>query len=248
MDDEPGHPPHDPAGPFRGDDRRMVIEISGLTKRYGGLSAVDGVSFAVDRGEVFGIVGRNGAGKTTTVECLTGLRAPDAGRIRVLGGDPATPAVRARIGVQLQQAALPDRMRVGEAMTLFATAYGRRRPWQGLLDEWGLADRARAAFGSLSGGQRQRLFIALALVNDPDLVFLDEITAGLDPEARQETWALVRRLRARGGTVVLVSHDLAEVAALCDRVAVLAGGRLVALDTPAALDLESAYFTLVGRE
>lgn len=230
----------------------MVIEVAGLTKRYGGVTAVDGVGFAVSAGEVFGIVGPNGAGKTTTVECLSGLRRADAGELGVLGGDPASQAVRSRIGVQLQQAALPDGMRVAEAMTLFATAYRRRTPWRPLLAEWGLAGRERARFGSLSGGQRQRLFIALALVNDPELVFLDEITTGLDPEARRETWGLVRRLRERGGTVVLVSHDLAEVAALCDRVAVLAAGRLVALDTPAQLaaghaDLESAYFELVER-
>jgi ABC-2 type transport system ATP-binding protein len=231
----------------------MVIEVVGLTKRYGGVAVVDGVGFEVSGGEVFGIVGPNGAGKTTTVECLAGLRKADAERLTVLGGEPASPAVRDRIGVQLQQAALPDGMRVGEAMTLFATAYRRRTSWRPLLAEWGLAGRERARFGSLSGGQRQRLFIAIALVNEPELVFLDEITTGLDPEARRETWALVRRLRERGGTVVLVSHDLAEVAALCDRVAVLAAGRLVALDTPANLaaghaDLESAYFQLIGRE
>ncbi len=236
-------------GPMIG---RMVIEVGGLTKRYGGTAVVDGVGFTVSGGEVFGIVGPNGAGKTTTVECLTGLRRADAGELTVLGGDPGSVGVRARIGVQLQQAALPDGMRVGEAMTLFATAYRRGSSWRPLLAEWGLAGRERARFGSLSGGQRQRLFIALALINEPELVFLDEITTGLDPEARRETWGLVRRLRERGGTVVLVSHDLAEVAALCDRVAVLAGGRLVALGTPAELaaghdDLEAAYFQLVGK-
>jgi ABC-2 type transport system ATP-binding protein len=230
----------------------MVIEMAGLTKRYGGVTVVDGVGFEVSGGEVFGIVGPNGAGKTTTVECLIGLRRADAGVLTVLGGEPASPAVRSRIGVQLQQAALPDGMRVAEAMTLFATAYRRREPWRLLLEEWGLAGRERARFGSLSGGQRQRLFIALALINEPELVFLDEITTGLDPEARRETWGLVRRLGERGSTVVLVSHDLAEVAALCDRVAVLAAGRLVALGTPADLaaghaDLESAYFQLTGR-
>jgi ABC-2 type transport system ATP-binding protein len=229
---------------------RMVIEVSGLTKRYNGANAVDGVSFTVDKGEVFGIVGRNGAGKTTTVECLAGLRRPDAGTLRVLGGNPMDPQIRSRTGVQLQQAALPDRMRVGEAMTMYAVAYGRREPWRPLLQEWGLGGKEKASFSSLSGGQKQRLFVALALLNDPELVFLDEITTGLDPEARRETWGLIRRLRSLGRTVVLVSHDMAEVAALCDRVAVFVAGRVVALDTPANLsadhkDLEEAYFELV---
>jgi len=160
-----------------------VIEVSALRKVYAGVAAVDGVSLSVGRGEVFGVLGPNGAGKTTTVECVAGLRRPDGGSVRVLGLDPARDpaAVRARVGVQLQQAALPDRMRVGEAMSVFATAYGRHHMVDRLLDEWGLAAKRRSSFATLSGGQRQRLFIALALLGDPEIVVLDELTTGLDP-------------------------------------------------------------------
>nr|MBN1229584.1 ABC transporter ATP-binding protein [Anaerolineae bacterium] len=214
-----------------------VIEINNLTKTYGDTCAVDDVSLAVYPGEIFGIVGPNGAGKTTTVELAIGLRKPDAGSIRVLGLDPQQDAfaLGERIGVQLQQAALPDRMRVWEALDLFASFYRRSVAWQPLLDQWGLGDKRKATFASLSGGQQQRLFIALALVNDPELVVLDELTTGLDPHARRNTWNLVRAIRDQGKTVVLVTHFMDEAEKLCDRVAIFDQGRVVALDAPGQL-------------
>jgi ABC-2 type transport system ATP-binding protein len=214
-----------------------VVSVVGLRKSYGSTVAVDGVSFEVGAGEVFGIVGPNGAGKTTTVECLEGLRAPDAGVVRVLGLDPQRQgdALRERMGAQLQESALPARMRVGEAMTLFASFYAHPLPPWTLLDELGLADRVRVAWGALSGGQRQRLAIALALVGDPDLVFFDELTSGLDPQARHATWDLVRGVRDRGKTIVLTTHFMEEAERLCDRVMIIDQGRVVALDVPADL-------------
>jgi ABC-2 type transport system ATP-binding protein len=214
-----------------------VIQVEELRKRYGGVTAVDGVGFQVAEREVFGIVGPNGAGKTTTVEIVEGLRRPDGGRVRVLGLDPGRdgPKLRQRIGAQLQRAALPDRLRVWEALDLYASFYARAVPWSELLDRWGLAERRTAAVGALSGGQRQRLLIALALVGRPEVVFLDELTTGLDPQARRATWELVRSVRDAGATVVLVTHLMEEAERLCDRVAVIDRGRLVALDTPRAL-------------
>ena len=231
-----------------------VVEVTDLHKRYGQVTAVAGVSLSVSRGEVFGVVGPNGAGKTTTVECIAGLRRPDAGRVRVLGLDPvATPAaVRTRVGVQLQQAALPDRLRVGEAMRIFASAYDRLDQADGLLDDWGLTAKRKAAFATLSGGQRQRLFIALALLGDPEIVVLDELTTGLDPAGRRETWALVRRLRDAGTTVVLVTHAMDEAETLCDRLAVIVAGRVAALGTPREVaaghdSLEAAYLSFIDE-
>lgn len=214
-----------------------VVSVVGLRKSYGSTVAVDGVSFEVGAGEVFGIVGPNGAGKTTTVECLEGLRAPDEGVVRVLGLDPQRQgdALRERMGAQLQESALPARMRVGEAMTLFASFYAHPLPPRMLLDELGLADRVRVAWGALSGGQRQRLAIALALVGDPDVVFFDELTSGLDPQARHATWDLVRGVRDRGTTIVLTTHFMEEAERLCDRVMIIDQGRVVALDAPADL-------------
>jgi ABC-2 type transport system ATP-binding protein len=214
-----------------------VIEVSGLHKRYLATVAVDGISLVVRAGEILGIVGPNGAGKTTTVECLEGLRRPDAGEVRVLGLDPGRQGaeLRQRIGVQLQQAALPDRLKVWEALDLFTSFYRNPADWRRLLEEWGLEPKRDAAFADLSGGQRQRLFIALALVGRPEVVFLDELTTGLDPQARRATWELVRRVRANGATVVLVTHFMEEAAVLCDRVAIVDRGRVVALDTPGAL-------------
>jgi ABC-2 type transport system ATP-binding protein len=216
-------------------DRPVVVR--GLRKTYGRTTAVDGVSFAVEPGEILGILGPNGSGKTTTVECLQGLRRADAGEVRVLGLDPRTQvaALRRRIGCQLQDAALPDRLRVGEAVRLFASVGDRRPDVEALLDEWGLSTKRRAAFGSLSGGQRQRLFVALALVNDPELVFLDEMTTGLDPAARRDAWRLVEQVRERGAAIVLVTHFMDEAERLCDRLVVLRDGRLVATGTPADL-------------
>jgi ABC-2 type transport system ATP-binding protein len=214
-----------------------VIEVNNLRKRYGSQVAVTDVSFQVGQGEIFGLLGRNGAGKTTTVECLQGLRRPDGGRVRVLGLDPQrhTQQLRRRIGCQLQEAALPDRLKVWEALDLFASLAPGGSDWQVLMDQWGLTDKCKAAFSGLSGGQRQRLFVALALVNDPEVVFLDELTQGLDPAARRVAWDLIRAIRERGATVVLVTHYMDEAEQLCDRIAVVDGGRVVATDTPQGL-------------
>jgi ABC-2 type transport system ATP-binding protein len=214
-----------------------VIEVNNLRKRYGSHVAVADVSFQVHQGEIFGLLGRNGAGKTTTVECLQGLRRADGGRVRVLGLDPQrhTQQLRRRIGCQLQEAALPDRLRVWEALDLFASLTSVETDWQVPMDQWGLADKRKAAFSSLSGGQRQRLFVALALVNDPEVVFLDELTQGLDPAARRVAWGLIQAIRGRGATVVLVTHYMDEAEQLCDRIAVVEGGRVVATDTPQGL-------------
>ena len=214
-----------------------VIEVTGLTKRYGGQAVVDGISFHVERGEIFGILGPNGAGKTTAVECLEGLRQRDAGQVRILGLDPKADGHRLhqRIGVQLQETRLQDRIKVREALELYASFYPDPADWRTLLDRWGLAGQTRASFAKLSGGQKQRLFIALALVGNPEVVFLDELTAGLDPGARRATWDLIAQVRDSGVTVVLVSHFMDEVEELCDRVAILERGRIAALDTPAGL-------------
>ena len=212
-----------------------VIEVTGLTKRYGGEAVVDGISFHVERGEIFGILGPNGAGKTTAVECLEGLRRRDAGQVRILGLDPKTDGHRLhqRIGVQLQETQLQDKIKVREALELYASFYPDPADWRELLDRWGLAGKRHTRFGKLSGGQKQRLFIALALVGNPEVVFLDELTAGLDPGARRATWDLIAQVRDSGVTVVLVSHFMDEVEELCDRVAILERGRIAALDTPA---------------
>jgi ABC-2 type transport system ATP-binding protein len=214
-----------------------VIEVDNLRKRYGPHVAVEDVSFQVRKGEIFGLLGRNGAGKTTTVECLQGLRSADGGRVRVLGLDPQrqTQQLRRRIGCQLQEAALPDRLKVWEALDLFASLAPGGPDWRVLMDQWGLTDRRSASFAGLSGGQRQRLFMALALVNDPEVVFLDELTQGLDPAARRVAWGLIRAIRDRGATVVLVTHYMDEADQLCDRIAVVDGGRVVATDTPQGL-------------
>ncbi|MGH9261998.1 MAG: ABC transporter ATP-binding protein [Acidimicrobiales bacterium] len=222
-----------------------VIDVQGLTKRYGAHLAVDDVGFTVTEGEIFGILGVNGAGKTTTVECLQGLRRPDRGSMRVLGLDPRTARsqLRALVGSQLQASALPDRLRVEEAVRLFGD--GDRRWADRLLDTWDLAALGRSSFASLSGGQRQRLFIALALLNEPRVVFFDELTQGLDPLARGEVWGAIRDVRDRGTTVVLVTHFMDEAEALCDRVAVMRAGRIVDAGTPADLIARHARATTV---
>ena len=214
-----------------------AITVSALRKTYGPLTAVDGVGFEVGAGEIFGMVGPNGAGKTTTIECLEGMRAPDAGDVRILGLDPRRNGyeLRERIGVQLQQSSLPDDLKVWEALDLFASYYRKPAPWEPLLDELGIADKREARFSKLSGGQKQRLFIALALVNDPEVVFLDELTTGLDPHARRAMWNLVRAIRDRGKTVFLTTHYMEEAEHLCDRVLIIDRGRIVALDTPEKL-------------
>lgn len=214
-----------------------VIEVLGLRKAYASTVAVDGVSFEVHAGEIFGMVGPNGAGKTTTLECIEGLRTPGEGEVRLLGLDPVRrrDTVAQRVGVQLQESALPARLRVGEALTLFASFYSNPASPDELLERLGLAEKREAPFGKLSGGQKQRLFIALALINRPEVVFFDELTTGLDPQARRATWELVRQVRDAGATVTLTTHSMEEAERLCDRVLIMDRGRIVALDTPEAL-------------
>jgi ABC-2 type transport system ATP-binding protein len=214
-----------------------IVQVEGLRKVYGTTIAVDEVSFEVREGEIFGMVGPNGAGKTTTIECLEGLRKPDRGKVRVLGVDPQVDSqtLRTRTGMQLQQSNLPDRMKIWEALDLYASFYPKAVDWNELLSQLGLEEKRNAPFSKLSGGQKQRLFIALALLPDPQLVFLDELTTGLDPQARHAIWDLVRDVRARGKTVLLTTHFMEEAEKLCDRVAILDHGKIVALDTPPAL-------------
>jgi ABC-2 type transport system ATP-binding protein len=214
-----------------------AIEVEDLHKSYDDQPVLRGLSFAVGAGEIFGIAGRNGAGKTTTIEILQGLRSRDAGRVRVLGLDPARERARLRalVGAQLQTSALPDRLRVGEALRLFARLAGDVVDWRALAESWRLGPLLGKPFGTLSGGQRQRLFLALALVNRPRLVFLDELTQGLDPAARRETWQLIERARDHGATVVVVTHDMDEAERLCDRVAVIHDGALLTCGRPVEL-------------
>ena len=217
---------------------RTVIEVSSIRKTYGETVAVSDVSFAVNDGEIFGLIGPNGAGKTTTMECVEGIRRPDSGGISVLGLDPVRDAyeLQERIGVQLQQAQLQKRIKVWEAAELWTTLYKRPRAvGDQLLEQLGLADKRNAWFMTLSGGQKQRLFIALALINDPEVVFLDELTTGLDPQARRKIWDLVRGIRERGKTVFLTTHLMEEAERLCDRVAIMDHGRIIDIDTPQAL-------------
>ena len=215
-----------------------VVEVSGFRKTYGSTVAVDEVSFEVRDGEIFGLIGPNGAGKTTTMECVEGLRRPDRGTIAVLGLDPFRDVYRLqhRIGVQLQQAQLQKRIKVREAVHLWTALY--RKPaadGDRLLEQLGLAEKRDAWFMTLSGGQKQRLFIVLALVNDPELVFLDELTTGLDPQARRAIWELVRGIRTRGKTVFLTTHLMEEAERLCDRVAIIEHGRIIDIDSPERL-------------
>lgn len=217
--------------------QKPIVQVEHLRKAYGSTVAVEDASFEVHEGEIFGMVGPNGAGKTTTIECIEGLRRADSGHIRVLGLDPQCDgyALRPRIGIQLQESALQDRIKVWEALSLFASFYPHSIDWQPLLGQLGLADRRNTPFAKLSGGQKQRLFIALALVSDPEVVFLDELTTGLDPQARRAMWDLVREIRDRGKTVFLTTHFMEEAERLCDRVAIMDHGRIVALDTPGNL-------------
>jgi ABC-2 type transport system ATP-binding protein len=214
-----------------------VIEVSNLTKRYGDHVAVDDVSFTVEEGEILAILGPNGAGKTTTVESISGLRAPDSGMIRVLGHDPRSErdAVREVLGVQLQHSELPEKLRVREALELYASFYADPADRESLVEGLGLAEKRDTAFDKLSGGQRQRLSIALALIGRPRIAILDELTTGLDPQARRDTWELIEGIRDRGTTVLLVSHFMDEAERLADRVAILDRGRLVALDSTAGV-------------
>jgi ABC-2 type transport system ATP-binding protein len=214
-----------------------VIEVEDLVKRYDGVPVVDRVSFDVDRGEIFAILGPNGAGKTTTVESIAGLRHPDGGKISVLGLDPAEDVddLRKVLGIQLQESQMPDRIEVWEALDLYASFYETSADWNELLERLGLAEKRNTRYAKLSGGQKQRLSIALALVGRPEIAILDELTTGLDPKARRDTWAVIEELRDTGVTILLVTHFMEEAERLADRVALIDAGRLVALDTPAGL-------------
>jgi ABC-2 type transport system ATP-binding protein len=223
-----------------------VVTVRGLRKTYGNRVVVDGLDLDVPAGEIVGLIGANGAGKTTTVECIQGLRRPDAGRLRVLGFDPVTQAgqLRPHMGSQLQDSALPDRLRVFEAVELFRTRHGR--DGAELLDQFGLTARRRSAFASLSGGERQRLFLVLALLNRPRLVILDELTQGLDPRARRDVWAAIRQLHQAGTTVLLVTHEMDEAEALCGWVAVMREGRVVDAGAPAELVVRHGGTATIG--
>jgi ABC-2 type transport system ATP-binding protein len=214
-----------------------VIRVESIRKTYGQTVAVSDISFEVQQGEIFGLIGPNGAGKTTTMECVEGLRSPDRGAIAVLGLDPVRDVYRLqdRIGVQLQEAQLQKRIKVREAVDLWASLYRTPLNANRLLEQLGLVEKRNAWFMTLSGGQKQRLFIALALINDPELVFLDELTTGLDPQARRAIWELVRGIRQRGKTVLMTTHLMDEAERLCDRVAVIDRGRIVDIGSPAAL-------------
>ena len=230
----------------------MAIEVEGLSKRYGSKVAVDDVSFTVAEGEIFGLLGRNGAGKSTTVDCIAGLRAPDHGLIRVAGLDPRHDRreLTQLLGVQLQESQLPDRLTVAEAMGLYASFYPRHADIDGLLAQLDLTDKRSTRYRRLSGGQKQRLSIALALIGRPRIAILDELTTGLDPVARRDTWQLIDDIRNQGVTIVLVTHFMDEAARLCDRVAIMRDGRIAALGAPAALaqpTLEDAFVALTGR-
>lgn len=214
-----------------------VIEVENLTKTYDGAKVIDGISFSVEEGEIFGIVGPNGAGKTTTVESVEGLRQPDAGSIRVLGLDPRHDRyeITQRVGAQLQESRLQDKIKVGEALELYASFYDQPADWHELLDRLGLEGKAGSSYASLSGGQKQRLAVALALVGSPEIAILDELTTGLDPQARRSVWENIEQIRDAGVTVVLVTHFMEEAERLCDRIMVVDRGKVVAIDTPAGL-------------
>ncbi|MET7350397.1 ABC transporter ATP-binding protein [Streptomyces mirabilis] len=225
-----------------------VIEVTGLRKSYGGRPVVDGVSFAVEEGEIFGILGPNGAGKTTTVECVEGLRIPDAGRVRVTGLDPVADheQVARVLGAQLQESELQAKLTVREALELYVAFYRHPADWRPLAERLGLTAKLTTRFAKLSGGQKQRLFIALALIGNPRVVVLDELTTGLDPRARRDTWQLIEDVRASGVTVLLVTHFMEEAQRLCDRIAVIDKGRVAALDTPSGLIRRSAGSTVIS--
>lgn len=218
-------------------NRKCVVNVDHIRKKYGTTVAVDDVSFSVNEGEIFGIIGPNGAGKTTTVECISGLRRPDSGLVSVYGLSPQQnrDKIRNFLGVQLQESTLPPKIKVGEAVSLFASFYPNPLDPSDLLESLGIGNIKNSTFKKLSGGQKQRLSIALALVGNPKIAILDELTTGLDPEARRETWTLIEGIRNRGVTVILVSHFMDEVERLCDRLALIDHGIVKALDTPEAI-------------
>lgn len=217
--------------------RDIAVEVQHLNKRYGTIEAASDITFTVKKGEIFGVIGPNGAGKTTTVECISGLRKPDSGTISVLGMSPERDQeeIRRIMGVQLQESALPPRIRVGEAVELFSYFYASPMDVGDLLEQLGIYHLRKSIFKNLSGGEKQRLSIALALVGNPQIAILDELTTGLDPEARRETWDLIDNIRKRGVTVLLVTHFMDEAERLCDRLAMIYKGRIIALDTPEAV-------------
>ncbi|MFJ7490014.1 ABC transporter ATP-binding protein [Streptomyces sp. NPDC097727] len=225
-----------------------IIEVDGVHKAYAGRPAVDGVSFAVDEGEIFGILGPNGAGKTTTVECVEGLRVPDAGTVRVAGLDPVADHDRVTrlLGAQLQESELQPKLTVAEALELYSAFYPEPADWRALAERLGLHTKYDTRFAKLSGGQKQRLSIALALVGNPKVVVLDELTTGLDPRARRDTWKLIEDVRDSGVTVLLVTHFMEEASRLCDRVAVIDKGKVVALDTPSGLVSRAGSATVIS--
>jgi len=232
----------------------IMIDVKNLHKRYGKTVAVKDISFEIYEGDIFGMVGPNGAGKTTTIECIEGLRKPDQGSIRVLGVDPQADSrtICLNTGMQLQQSSLPDHMKVWEALDLYASFYPHPVDYSLLIDQLGLTGKRNAQFKNLSGGQKQRLFIALALLPNPRLIFLDELTTGLDPQARHAIWDLIRAVRAQGKTILLTTHNMEEAERLCDRVAIIDNGAIVAIDTPQALIQnlaagEQVSFSIYGR-
>jgi len=224
-----------------------ILQVENLVKRYGEVEAVRGVSFSVEEGEVFGLLGPNGAGKTTTVEILEGLRTLDSGRVSVCGLDPQRDpdALKQEIGAALQATALPDKMRVIEAIRLFASFYKRHRDPQELLKRFGLDDKKNSFYSQLSGGQKQRLALTMALVNDPRVCFLDEPTAGLDPQVRREIYDVIEELRHDKKTVLLTTHYIEEAERLCDRVAIIDHGKVIALGTPRELKARSGGTTRI---
>ena len=226
-----------PASVREPDDRDFVVTASHLHKRYGPTVAVEDISFSVLKGEIFGIIGPNGAGKTTTVECISGLRTPDSGSVRVFGLDPTSQRseIKREVGVQLQESSLPPRLSVWDALDQFASFYSRPLDPKNLLESLGIWEKRNTNFKRLSGGQKQRLSIALALVGNPRVAVLDELTTGLDPDARRETWKLIEQVRDAGVTIILVTHYMDEAERLCDRVALINRGKLAALDTPAGM-------------
>src|SRR5580700_2882658 len=224
-----------------------VIQVENLVKRYADVEAVRGVSFAVEEGEVFGLLGPNGAGKTTTVEILEGLRTLDSGRVTVCGLDPQrdSQALKHEIGAALQSTSLPDKLRVFEALRLFASFYSRRRDPEDLLRRFGLGDKRDTFYSKLSGGQKQRLALAMALVNDPRVLFFDEPTAGLDPQVRREIYDIIEELKREKKTIVMTTHYIEEAERLCDRVAIVDHGKVVALGTPRELKTRSGGSTRI---
>jgi ABC-2 type transport system ATP-binding protein len=229
--------PSTPSLVNRAGPNRAVIQVSGIRKAYGATVAVADVSFEVYEGEIFGLIGPNGAGKTTTMECVEGVRRPDGGKISILGLNPIRDVyqIQNRIGVQLQQAQLQKRIKVWEAVDLWASLYPKTVDGDRLLDQLGLTAKRNAWFMTLSGGQKQRLFIALALINDPEIVFLDELTTGLDPQSRRAIWEMIRDIRDRGKTVFLTTHLMEEAERLCDRVAIIEHGRIIDIGSPQEL-------------